>query len=66
MKEQSLQESRINCLNKKDCLKWDIEELELLMGPKDSEVNLRKKLMNASRRSSRVVEIFSTKEKSEH
>ena len=55
-----------NYLNKKDCLKLDIEELELLMGPEDSEVNVRYVLMNASRSSSRIFEIFSTKEKSEH
>ena len=54
------------CLNKKDCLKLDVEELELLMGPEDSEVNPRYLLMNASRRGSRIFEIFSTKEKNEH
>ena len=53
-----------NYLNEKDCLKLEIEELELLMGPEDSEVNLI--LMNASRRGSRIFEIFSTKEKREH
>ena len=36
-------------LNKKGCLKLDIEELEFLMGPEDSEVNLRKILTHASR-----------------
>ena len=55
-----------NYLNKEDCLKFDIEELELLTGPEDSEVNLRYLLMKASRRSGRIFEIFSTKEKSEH
>ena len=30
-----------NYVNKSDRLKLEIEELELLMGPKDSEVNLR-------------------------
>ena len=30
-----------NYLNKNDCLKLDFEELELLVGPEDSEVNLR-------------------------
>ena len=53
-------------LRVEDCLKLEIEELELLMGSENSEVNLRYILMNASRRSSRIFEIFSTKEKSEH
>ena len=44
-----------NYLNKEDCLKLEIEE-----------VNLRFLLMNASRRGSRIFEIFSTEEKSEH
>ena len=55
-----------NFLNKNDCLKLDIEVLKLLIGPEDSEVNLMYFLMNASRRGSRIFEIFSTKEKSEH
>ena len=42
--------------NKNNCLKLDIEELELLMGPQDSEVDLRYLLMNASKRSSRICE----------
>ena len=50
-------------LNKKDCLKLNIEELELLMGPEDSEVNLRYILMFASRRGSRIFEVFSTKQR---
>ena len=29
------------CLNDSDCMKLEIEKVELLMGPKDSEVNLR-------------------------
>ena len=37
-------------LNKSDCSKLGIEELELLFGPEDSEVNLRYILRNASRR----------------
>ena len=53
-------------LNKNDYLKLDIEELEPLIGSEDSEVYLRYKLRNASRRSSRIFEIFSTKEKREH
>ena len=28
-------------LNESDCIKLEIEELELLLGPEDSEVNLR-------------------------
>ena len=36
------------------------------MGPEDSEENLRDFLMNASRKSSRIFEIFRTKEKSDH
>ena len=50
--------------DKSDCLKLEIEELDLLMGPEDSEVNLRYILTHASRRGSRIFEIFSTKEKS--
>ena len=55
-----------NYLNKNGCLKLDIEELELLMGPEDSDVNLRCMLRNASRRGSKIFEIFSTEAKSEH
>ena len=33
-----------------NCMKLEIEELELLLGPEDSEVNLRNILKNASRR----------------
>ena len=53
-------------LNKSDCLKLKIEGMGLLMGPEDSEVNLRYIKTNASRRISRISEIFSTKENSEH
>ena len=49
-----------NFLNKRDSLKLEIEELVLLIGPEDSEVILRFLLMSASRRSSRIFEIFST------
>ena len=55
-----------NYLNKSDCLKLETEELELLMGPEDSEVNLRYILTSASSRSSRIFASFITKEKSEH
>ena len=37
-------------LDKNDCLKMEIEELELLMGPEDSEVNMRYILRHACRR----------------
>ena len=52
-----------NYLNKSDCLNLDIEELDLLMGPEDAEVNLRYILTHASRRSSRIFEIFSTRKR---
>ena len=52
-------------LNDSDCMKLEIEELELLLGPEDSEVNLRHTLRNASRRDGRMLDIFSSKEKSE-
>ena len=50
-------------LNKHDSVKVEVEELELMMSPEDSEVHLRKILMNASRRSSNIFEILSTKER---
>ena len=53
-------------LNESDCMNLEIEELELLLGPEDSEVNLRYILTNASRRGIRIFEIFSTEDKSEH
>ena len=53
-------------LNHSDCMKLEMEELELLLGPEDSEVNLRHMWRNASRRSGRIFEVFSSKEKSEH
>ena len=46
--------------------KLEIEELELLLGPEGSEVNLRYILRNASRRGGMIFEIFSSKVKSEH
>ena len=55
-----------NYLNKGDDMKVDIEELELLMDPEDSEVCLRYILTHARRRGSRIFEIFSTKEKMDH
>ena len=53
-------------LNASDCVKLEIEELELLLVPEESEVNLRYMLTNASRRGGRIFEIFRTKEKNEH
>ena len=53
-------------LNKSDDVKLDMEELEPLFGPEDSEVNLRYILAHAIRRSSNIFEIFSTEEKSDH
>ena len=44
-------------------MKVEIEELELLMDPEDSEVCLRFFLTHARRRGGRTFEIFSTKEK---
>ena len=41
-------------------MKLEIEELELLMDPEDSEVNQRYVLTHARRRGSRIFEIFST------
>ena len=41
-----------NHLNRKGCLKLDIEASEFLMGPEDSEVYLKYILTNASRRGS--------------
>ena len=49
-----------NCLDKTDELKVEVKELELLMGPEDSQVNLMYILTQASRRSSSIFEIFST------
>ena len=48
-------------LNASDCVKLEIEELELLLGPEDSEVNLRSFLADASRRCGRIFEVVSTK-----
>ena len=50
-------------LNESDCMKLDTEELELPLGPEDCEVNLSHILRNASRRGSRLFEIFNSKEK---
>ena len=51
--------------NEHDSVKVEVGELELMMCPEDSEVNLRYILMNASRRSSKIFEILSTKERRE-
>ena len=51
-----------NYLDKSDDIKLETDQLELLMDPKDSEVNLRYILAHdARRRGSRIFEIFSTK-----
>ena len=47
-------------------MKLEIEELELLFGPEDSEINLRHVLRNASMRSGSIFEIFYPNENSEH
>ena len=49
-------------MDKSDDMKLEIEELEHLMDPEDSEVNLRKILTHATRRGSNMFGIFSTKE----
>ena len=54
-----------NYLNESDDMKVEIEALDLLMDPEDSEVNLWSVLTHARRRGSRIVEICSTKEKSD-
>ena len=53
-------------LNARDCMKLEIKELELQLGPEGSEVNLRYILRNASRKGGRIFEIFNTKEEREH
>ena len=52
-----------NYLDKRDDMKLEVGELELLMGPEDSEVDLMYILTHARRRGSRIFEVFSTKEK---
>ena len=47
-------------------MKLEIKELELLLGPEDSEVNLRHILWNANRRSGGIFEMLNTKEEAEH
>ena len=47
-------------LNEHDNAKVEAEELELIMSPEDSEVDLRYILTKASRRCSSIFEIFST------
>ena len=46
-----------NHLDKSDDMKLEIEELELLMDPEDSEVNLRCILTHARRRGSRIFDV---------
>ena len=53
-------------LNENDNMKVEIEELELLLGPADSEVDLRKFLRYARRKmGGRIFDIFSSKGQSE-
>ena len=49
-------------LNESDSLKEEVEELELLLGPEDSEVDLRHILRCATRRDRRMFDIFSRSE----
>ena len=53
-------------LDESDDMKVEIEALELLMDPEDSEVCLRYILTHGRRRDSRISDIFSTKEKNDH
>ena len=47
-------------LNENDNMRVEIEELEFLLGPEDSEVDLRQILRNARRKKGgRIFEIFS-------
>ena len=55
-----------NYLDKTADMKVEIEELKLLMDPEDSEVCLRYIPTRARRRGSRIFEIISTKENSDH
>ena len=56
----------VQYLNASDCMKLEIEELELPHGPENSEVTSKYILRNASRRGGRMFEIFNTKENREH
>ena len=53
-------------LDKSDGIKVEIEVLELLMDPEDSEACLRYILTHARRRGSRIFDIFSTEETIDH
>ena len=53
------------CLDESEDMKVEIEALELLMDPEDSEVCLRYILTHARRRGSRIFEFFSTKEENQ-
>ena len=53
-----------NLLNRSR-LRVEVRELEHLMGPEDSEVNLMYILTQASRRCSSIFELFSTIERSD-
>ena len=62
-KEGFCKKKKEDYLNKRDSVKVEVEELELMMSPEDSEVHLRYILMNASRRSSNIFGILITKER---
>ena len=67
----STRESRViaglkSYLDKGDDMKVEIEALELLMDPEGSEVDLLYIRTYARKRSSRIFEIFRTKEKIDH
>ena len=55
-----------NYLDESEDMKVQIEALELLMDPEDSEVCLRYILTHARRRGNRIFAIFTTKEKIDH
>ena len=60
-RERSVIANMEQYLNESDCMKLEIEALELPLGPEDSEFNLRYILRNASRRDGRLFEISNSK-----
>ena len=61
--ERSLRKWSEQYLKDSDCMKLEIDEMELLLGPEDSEVNLTHILRNAGRRGGRIFEIFDRKKR---
>ena len=58
--------ARMEHLNENDSMKVEVEELELLLGPEDSEVDLRRIWRCAKRNKGReIFEIFSSESQSE-